>query len=293
MELEQRVQAIEQELQILKNQIQAALLEIQEHLLTNAYPALRSEEQAQQPAPQMRTQQVQRPVNEDFFDEGPALNMRKVSSNATDTRSRAESNPPPKRQSAPLNTQEIDLTSLTELEDWTIQKIEQMGPERTRALIQVYSDKGRFTPEICEALLHFVELYAAANAATTTPTKGAAKPGTPSPRQTQPYQPVRATSQQPAVSSKKAAPGAKTITQTQNAPSVHDPFEAPSIPKPVVKQTPAANNGKGKSATKSTPKAKDAPPEAKGQSSLVLRLIAGVQNAGAGVRWKKEDDENG
>jgi len=44
MDLEHRVQMLEQELQILKGQIQATLLEIQEHLLTNAYPALRAEE---------------------------------------------------------------------------------------------------------------------------------------------------------------------------------------------------------------------------------------------------------
>ncbi|NLF79252.1 MAG: hypothetical protein GX573_26455 [Chloroflexi bacterium] len=43
MDLEQRVIALEQELQILKNQIQATLLDIQEHLLTNAYPSLRAE----------------------------------------------------------------------------------------------------------------------------------------------------------------------------------------------------------------------------------------------------------
>lgn len=43
MDLEQRVTMLEQELQILKNQIQATLLDIQEHLLTNAYPSLRAE----------------------------------------------------------------------------------------------------------------------------------------------------------------------------------------------------------------------------------------------------------
>lgn len=42
MNLEKRVQNLEQELQILKNQIQATLLTIQEQLLTNAYPSLRA-----------------------------------------------------------------------------------------------------------------------------------------------------------------------------------------------------------------------------------------------------------
>lgn len=44
MELEKRVELLEQELQILKNQIQNTLLGIQEQLLTNAYPSLRAEE---------------------------------------------------------------------------------------------------------------------------------------------------------------------------------------------------------------------------------------------------------
>ena len=46
MDLEHRVQMLEEEVQILKNQIQATLLDIQEHLLTNKYPALRSENAA-------------------------------------------------------------------------------------------------------------------------------------------------------------------------------------------------------------------------------------------------------
>lgn len=43
MNLEQRVQALEQEVELLKAQIQATLLDIQEQLLNNAYPTLRAE----------------------------------------------------------------------------------------------------------------------------------------------------------------------------------------------------------------------------------------------------------
>lgn len=43
MELEKRVEILEQELQVLKNQIQATLLEMQELLLTNKFPALRAD----------------------------------------------------------------------------------------------------------------------------------------------------------------------------------------------------------------------------------------------------------
>ncbi len=43
MNLEQRVTALEQELQILKNQVQATLLDIREQLLNNTYPSLQEE----------------------------------------------------------------------------------------------------------------------------------------------------------------------------------------------------------------------------------------------------------
>jgi len=53
MNLEQRVETLEQELQVLKNQIQATLLDLQEFMLTNSFPTLRADEQAapSQPAP--------------------------------------------------------------------------------------------------------------------------------------------------------------------------------------------------------------------------------------------------
>ena len=47
MDLEHRVLMLEQEMQILKGQIQATLLEIQEQVLTNTYPALRAEDLSQ------------------------------------------------------------------------------------------------------------------------------------------------------------------------------------------------------------------------------------------------------
>ncbi len=42
MELEQRVALLEQEINVLKNEIQATLLDIEEQILTGAYPALRA-----------------------------------------------------------------------------------------------------------------------------------------------------------------------------------------------------------------------------------------------------------
>jgi hypothetical protein len=51
MELEQRVKALEQEVEILKNQIQATLLDIREMLLTSAYPSLRAGDAEKQTEP--------------------------------------------------------------------------------------------------------------------------------------------------------------------------------------------------------------------------------------------------
>lgn len=51
MNLEQRVQALEQEVELLKAQIQATLLDIQEQLLINTYPTLRAESGSMPSAP--------------------------------------------------------------------------------------------------------------------------------------------------------------------------------------------------------------------------------------------------
>jgi len=64
MKLEQRVQVLEQEVQLLKNQIQATLLAIQEHLLVNTHPTLRADEPPVQAAP-ARTQTIRPAVAEE------------------------------------------------------------------------------------------------------------------------------------------------------------------------------------------------------------------------------------
>ena len=51
MNLEQRVQALEQEVELLKAQVQATLLDIQEQLLNNTYPTLRAEPSSHPTAP--------------------------------------------------------------------------------------------------------------------------------------------------------------------------------------------------------------------------------------------------
>jgi hypothetical protein len=61
MDLEQRMQALEQELAILKNQIQATLLDIREQVLNNSYPALRAENVLAEPDAGAGSASVQQP----------------------------------------------------------------------------------------------------------------------------------------------------------------------------------------------------------------------------------------
>jgi hypothetical protein len=65
MELEQRVKMLEQEVEVLKHQLQTTLLDIQELLLTNAYPSLRSEESGSaRTASRKMPQAVEEPVEQ-------------------------------------------------------------------------------------------------------------------------------------------------------------------------------------------------------------------------------------
>lgn len=85
MNLEQRIDALEQELQVLKNQIQATLLDMQEFMLTNSFPALRADEQsspAQPVAPQTTAKHPTEPTLPPV-DPGPSHPRRQFS--AVDT----------------------------------------------------------------------------------------------------------------------------------------------------------------------------------------------------------------
>lgn len=85
MNLEKRVQLLEQELQILKNQIQATLLNIQEQLLTNAYPSLRANDvpssNNEVHPPHSTVSMSRQEASFDDDDAPPSRNVRQVSLN--------------------------------------------------------------------------------------------------------------------------------------------------------------------------------------------------------------------
>jgi hypothetical protein len=272
--LEQRVQALEQELQILKNQIQTMLLDIQEQVLSNTYPSLRSgEPMPQNPPASIRPQpEPDEPVraftpvrsvsfndfNNDNDDESPALEAPPVKSKRR--KSHHEDNP-----------EDDHWQIMADLEDWAKKKIETIGPQKTAELIRAYAVKGRFTPEESDTLIDFVMLHVAA------------QPDAP----TQP--------RRPAPFEATARPPQNARVQAASAPSAQPPtrpVQSP-VPQPKPAKSKAARKRLANRQEQTVAAKPENPPEAEKQTveneSLVLRLIAGVQNAGAGIRWGRDD----
>jgi hypothetical protein len=179
---------------------------------------------------------------------------------------------------------------MAELEEWTSNRIDKMGAEQTRALISVYAQKGRFSPEIANALLEFVSVYENSVAPTIAHRPADFNP-VPRPKTSQPLQAppvVKAAAhppKQPTGSAKRQAPPANaaprpTESNSKVAASRTQAQNRPSQPKQVAPKT-------ARPAPKLTHAAKEAEAEGGEPANLVLRLIAGVNNAGAGVKWKK------
>jgi hypothetical protein len=291
MEAEQRIQALEQEVQILKTQIQSILLDIQTHLLTNAYPALRGHHTASSP--------TEDEEDDDEYDRAaPAPKVRKVTANSVAAKQ-------PKAVVPPVPAEPM-LASLDEQQDWVLQNIQRLGLNRTRDLIQGYTESHQFTPEVSDTLMRFTNMYAAAAEEPTIPSRPVGMPTAqqlpvrsvnsapkqtfrapaqpqpqtyaPAPQQT--YAPMPQQTYMPAQQQSYAPvpePQQRRGKPVQQTPTVKPQAPAPR-PQPVVQQPvqsePTDNN--------SEPNLEVGEP-----SSLVLRLIAGVQNAGAGVRWGK------
>ncbi len=296
MEAEQRIQALEQEVQILKTQIQSILLDIQTHLLTNAYPALRGHHTASSPAEDEE--------DDDEYDRAaPAPKVRKVTANSVPAKQ-------PKAVVPPVPAEPM-LASLDEQQDWVLQNLQRLGLSRTRDLIQGYTESRQFTPEVSDTLMRFTNMYAAAAEEPTIPTRqmgmptaqpavvrsmpSAPKqplraPAQPQPQtyapQRQPYSPMPQQSYAPAPQQQPYSPMPQEQSyaavpepqQRRGKPVPQKPVVKPQAPQPVAQQ-PAQNEPTDNNSEQNG--------EVGEPSSLVLRLIAGVQNAGAGVRWGK------
>lgn len=267
MDLEQRVQALEQEVQILKAQIQATLLDIQEQILNNAYPVLRADDQLPggQPAPPARLTSPAAPATSisDDYGASPAAAppIRRVSLSDSDPADTTASAKPIVR------SQEVDPSTIVKWEEWAMDKVKQVGTRQTRELIQKYAAKNRFSHEIRDMLFEFVALYETEGM--PTPARGslaaASAPATP-----------KAGQQRSPTSTKPAAPPAKPKNK------VNGTARPTSAKLHTTTAAPAAPSVSSQPVTAVTEDDPDAP-------SVVLRLIAGIQNAGAGIRWRKND----
>lgn len=256
MNLERRVQMLEQEVEILKNQVQETLLDIKEKVLTQTYPSLRAESNAQPAENNIHHnnghggggyQQTQ-----DYEpDRSP---VRQVSSRPQEP-SRQPTNHHQNAQNkvVPLevlgNTRQnganalqpepkaqVDWERLEALEQWTLNKIERIGVNRTYKLLKYYLEQERIDRDTFDALVSVLKLYAKPRKKKQNSSKQAASKA----------------------SSRQSAPRKSSQPQRRSRPD----------PKREILD--------------------EDEDEDDGRQNLILRLIAGVSNASVGVSKSKK-----
>jgi hypothetical protein len=136
MELEDRVQALEDAMKILKKEIQSTLLNIQEQVLIHYYPSLRA---AESPPPESIVQSLEA-ISED--------------------RKRATEDDLTYLEEQPLSRsgEEIALPSFTELAKWAGDSVERIGKNRTREALETYTKGGYLAPKVKDMLLQLISL---------------------------------------------------------------------------------------------------------------------------------------
>ncbi|MCC6804419.1 MAG: hypothetical protein IT319_16165 [Anaerolineae bacterium] len=305
MNLEQRVQVLEQEVQLLKAQIQATLLDMQEQLLNAKYPILRAEEPvsaapAPAAAPAASASPVRRVVLTEPEPEEAPVDVRPARSpaahisddvdvvpaavkvrsnsypfapaaeppgfNAADWEdeeyeqpraSRVAEAPKPRRgkweeeeygqprqpriTEPPMPADDEAARDWIELENWVSQKVEKLGINRTRELINLYTRQERFSRQERELLLQFVSIY-----------DGTSKPAS--------------AQQSKAAAARSSAPAERPSIVPQTRAVVEE-----------IRNELRQKRNAAKNKTETYPLSE--------QQELVMRLIAGILNAG-------DDDES-
>jgi len=262
MDLEKKVQILEQEIEILKNQIQATLLDIKEQMLTHTYPVLRADVQPSTASQSANGQPMQTAASE--VSEAQAASdkpqIRKV------TLSDIGKSPAPQYQPEVGTAQNsatpaLDWYMLQELEAWVNSTLLEIGTQHTRELINLYTKNGQFTLEMRDALLQMISVQP-----NNTP---ASRPSMP-----------------PVLSSKSHTP------EQKKRPANKPQKAQPSQKEPVKQLSPAPKRDNSKRTAASQPnnpsKTVDETEGAE-KNNVVLRLIAGIQNAGVGVKWKRKN----
>jgi len=137
MELEQRVKTLEYEMKILKNEIQRTLMDIQEQILVHYYPSLRREDDTPSDGIIQTFESIQkkRPAEET----SPPPQAKKVS---------LEEVQAVEEEVSPASEAEMSQDDLMHLSAWVSKAVKKMGGERTRKLVQAYTEKGFATTKV-------------------------------------------------------------------------------------------------------------------------------------------------
>jgi hypothetical protein len=253
MNTDKKVEALEQEVALLKAQIQTILLDIQEQLLTNAYPSLRAEEVTPPPPPTSNFDSPNvRNVSVDNYQGSAPVEQNRVQRYEPRIQDTLEADPNPTHMKNPLRKMRLtdDVADFSEEEE---------DLPVVRSVSKAPNSDERY-----------------ARPAQQPVAKPAAKPA---PRPT----PLPSSPQQ--IPAKQTSQAAKSKTQAANsgkagAKPKSEPSAAPTSAQ-KLRQT-------GKFSIKKTQPGQTGEHEQVPQkSNLVLRLIAGVQNAGVGITRKK------
>lgn len=295
MDLEKRVNMLEQEVQILKNEIQATLLDIQSQLLTNAHPMLRTSDHGRD-----ENESMANPANITAFrlPNAPFLEEEEPDDASTLPSVRrvnlgdlGNNNAQPQPQSQPSISQSqpvqpkrpqpqqnhAEFTSQDDYEAWVKAKLNELGFQRTRELILLYQDTGRFDYDTSEMLLRLIMLYA--------PRPNHADS---SKQRLQKSDQAQATSQR-TKRKKTRSRKASSRPKAERRPSSRPQTERRPSSRPQAEHRPPPPQqermmGRNTTAVKiPVPNVKSESEDDEGRG-VVLKLIAGVQSAGIGLK---------
>lgn len=176
MDVDERVKALEEEVLILKNQIQATLLEIQELMLKQAHPSLQIPDAPKESAAAATASATTAAVAPVMLvqDDRAAMPVKLVSAQQQPAPQQPTLPPQPapqashKAQTAPLDPSRVPHTAQAQggipnwaspekLEKWAHEKIAKLGTARTRDLVNLYAEDGRYDESIQSYLLRLID----------------------------------------------------------------------------------------------------------------------------------------
>ncbi|MFP4321347.1 MAG: hypothetical protein ACLFTK_02740 [Anaerolineales bacterium] len=254
-DLERRVQVLEEECQILKNQIHATLLMLQEAVLTNAYPALRAQDGSPQPP------EVPQPVKQVRLSQDPAPSAAPPEQAAVVQQIRPQAQPPlaeiaqPEPRQAPasvpgsdnVHPNYIDWDRQRELEAWAEEQVTRFGIARTATLIGDYAQQGHFSSAEQAALAAFLSYF-----------------------------------EEPKLDDSTAQfIAGQAEAQQADQPAAVRPFD------PLWEDLDSRYEDEQVYPRYQRNQRAQPAPDDDAPRNMVLRLIAGIQNAGAGIEWRK------